>query len=223
MTFQEFKISLISMSFAVNDYKIEEINRNINIFIGKTKLKNKERSRFEKINIKEIEKNKEIITEQLELIEKLQQKTENEMLEEFLEFLELDDKDIYRKKIEGIYNIKENKKNNKINNKIILPKINIKDNILKNNKKNEYSKSISVLNYNKKEKEKENNIPILKKINIGKQFLVKDMTDKEKENTPKRNRIIYESEESEEEKDQNLPIIETPGIPLFSKNKKIEN
>jgi hypothetical protein len=61
MTFQEFKISLISMGFAINDFKIEEINRSINIFIGKVKNKNKEKSRFEPYNETEVNQNKEII------------------------------------------------------------------------------------------------------------------------------------------------------------------
>ena len=158
----------------------------------------------------------------MELIEKLQNKSEQEMIEEFLEYLEIDDKDKYTKKMKGIYKMSRN-------NKLKLPKINIKENILINNKKTENSKSNSVLTYNKKEYE--NNIPKLKKINIGKQFLVKDMEDKEKGDTPKRERIMYDSEESEEEKEEksekdekanNLPVIESAGIPLFSK-KKLDN
>ena len=51
------------------------------------------------------------------------------------------------------------------------------------------------------------------------------MIEKKKPDTPKRERIVIESEESneDEEKDNNLPVIESSGIPLFSKNKKLEN
>ena len=216
MTFQEFKISLISMSFTINDYKIEEINRSIDIFIGKTKLKNKEKSRFEKYNEKEMERNKEIIQEKMEKIDNLQKKSENELVEEFFEFLEIDDENKYRQKMKGIFNMKNK-------NEINLPKLNIKENALINNKKNEYSKSNSLLTYNKKENI--NTVPKIQKINIGKQIWIKDMVDKEKGDTPKRQRYIYESEESEEEKDEknnNLPIIEPSGIPLFSKKNKTE-
>ena len=216
MTFQEFKISLISMSFTINDYKIEEINRSIDIFIGKTKQKNKEKSRFEKYNEKEMEQNKEIIQEKMEKIENLQKKSENELFEEFFEFLEIDDENKYRQKMKGIYNMKNK-------NEINLPKLKTKENVLINNKKSEYSKSNSLLTYNKKENI--NTVPKIQKINIGKQIWIKDMVDKDKEDTPKRQRYIYESEESEEEKEEknnNLPIIESSGIPLFSKKNKTE-
>ena len=52
------------------------------------------------------------------------------------------------------------------------------------------------------------------------------MVDKEKGDTPVRERYIYDSEESEDQKEDNLPnlpVIESSGIPLFSKNKKLEN
>ena len=216
MTFQEFKISLISMSFAINDFRIEEINRSINIFIGKAKIKNKDRSRFEKYNEKEMKQNKEIIQEKMKEIDEIQKKNEDEIIEEFFQFLEIDDVNKYRPKMKGIYNA------NKIN-EISLPKIKVKENILINNKKNEYSKSNAILTYNKKNND--NSIPKLKKINIGKQFWIKDMIEKKKPDTPKRERIVIESEESneDEEKDNNLPVIESSGIPLFSKNKKLEN
>ena len=214
MTFQEFKLSLISMSFSINDFQIEEINRNINIFIGKAKAKNKERSRFEKYNEKEMENNKKIIREKIEKIELLEKKTEDEMIEEFFQFLEIDYKDKYRQKMKGIYNA------NSIT-EVSLPKINLKDNVLINNQKNKYSKNSSILTYNKSENI--NNVPRIQKINIGKQIWVKSMVDKEKGDTPIRERYIYESEDSEEQKDDNLPVIESNGIPLFSKNKKLEN
>ena len=214
MTFQEFKLSLISMSFSINDFQVEEINRSIDIFIGKTKAKNKERSRFEKYNEKEMETNKKIIKEKMEKIEILQKKQENELIEEFFEFLEIDDPLKYRKKMKGIYNA------NSIT-EVSLPKINVKDNALVNNQKNKYSKNNSVLTYNKKENI--NAVPRIQKINIGKQFWVKSMVDKEKGDTPIRQRYIYDDEDSEEQKDDNLPVIESNGIPLFSKNKKNEN
>ena len=118
--------------------------------------------------------------------------------------------------MKGIYNMKNK-------NEINLPKLKIKENVLINNKKSEYSKSNSLLTYNKKENI--NTVPKIQKINIGKQIWIKDMVDKDKEDTPKRQRYIYESEESEEEKEEknnNLPIIESSGIPLFSKKNKTE-
>ena len=217
MTFQEFNLSLISMSFTINDSKIEEINRSISIFIGKSKAKNKERSRFEKYNEKEMENNKKIIKEKMEKIEGLQRKSESELIEEFFEFLEIDYKDKYRQKMKGIFN------GNSIT-EVSLPKINVKEKVLVNNQKNKYSKNNSILTFNKKENI--NSIPQIQKINIGKQFWIKGMVDKEKGDTPVRERYIYDSEESEDQKEDNLPnlpVIESSGIPLFSKNKKLEN
>ena len=214
MEFQEFKISLISMSFAINDFQIEEINRSINIFIGKERQKNKERSRFEKYDEKEVTKNKEIIKEKMEEIEKIQNRTEDEIIEEFFEFLEIDDKDKYWAKMKRI---------NKVN-EITLPKININENNLMNNKGNEYSKTNSILEFAKRGRV--NSKPKIKKIKVGKQFWIKDMIDKEKRDTPERVNYVLEESDEEEEKDENfpnLPVIESPGIPLFSKNKKIEN
>ena len=217
MSFQEFKVSLISMSFSINDYQIEEINRKINIFIGKAKLKNKERSRFEKDDEKEMEKNKEIIKEKMIEIENLQNKSENQIIEEFFEFLEIDYEDKYRLKMKGIYNpINKNIKKNELS----LPKI--KENIpKKSNNKN--MKSNSVLTYRKKEEE--NIKPTIKKLYIGKQIWVKDMVEKEKGDTPKRDRIVYDTDEEseEDEKDNNLPAIESSGVPLFSRNNNLEN
>jgi len=222
MSFQEFKVSLISMSFSINDYQIEEINRKINIFIGKAKLKNKERSRFEKEDEKEMEKNKEIIKEKMIEIENLQNKSENQIIDEFFEFLEIDYEDKYRQKMKGIYNpINKNIKKNELS----LPKI--KENIpKKSNNKN--MKSNSVLSY--KKKEEEDLKPVVKKLYVGMNIWLKDMVEKEKGDTPKRDRIVYdtdeESEEDEKEKDEkddNLPAIESSGVPLFSRNNHLEN
>ena len=91
--------------------------------------------------------------------------------------------------MKGIYNT------NKIND-INLPKIKVKENILINNKKNKYLKNNAILTYCKKNND--NFIPKLKKINIGKQFWIKDMIEKKKSDTPKRERIVIESEESNE-------------------------
>ena len=223
MSFQEFKVSLISMSFSINDSQVEEINRRINIFIGKAKLKNKEKSRFEKDDEKEMEKNKEIIKEKMIEIENLQNKSENQIIEEFFEFLEIDYEDKYRQKMKGIYNpINKNIKKNELS----LPKI--RENIpKKSNNKN--MKSNSVLT--NKKKEEENLKPIVKKLYIGKQIWVKDMVEKEKGDTPKRGKIVYDTEEESEEdekdekdeKDNNLPAIESSGVPLFSRNNNLEN
>jgi len=220
MSFQEFKVSLISMSFSINDSQVEEINRRINIFIGKAKLKNKEKSRFEKDDEKEMEKNKEIIKEKMIEIENLQNKSENQIIEEFFEFLEIDYEDKYRQKMKGIYNpINKNIKKNELS----LPKI--RENISKKSN-NKNMKSNSVLTY--KKKEEENLKPVVKKLYIGKQIWVKDMVEKEKGDTPKRGKIVYDTdEESEEdekdEKDNNLPAIESSGVPLFSRNNNLEN
>ena len=132
------------MSFSINDSQVEEINRRINIFIGKAKLKNKEKSRFEKDDEKEMEKNKEIIKEKMIEIENLQNKSENQIIEEFFEFLEIDYEDKYRQKMKGIYNpINKNIKKNELS----LPKI--RENIpKKSNNKN--MKSNSVLTNKKK-------------------------------------------------------------------------
>ena len=205
MSFQEFKISLISMSFAINDFQIEEINRSINIFIGKERQKNKERSRFEKYDEKEVIKNKEIIKEKMVEIENLQKKSEDEIIEEFFEFLEIDNKDKYWDKMKRINKVKE----------ITLPKININENYLKTN---------SIVAFTKKERGNEK--PKIKKIKAAKQVWTKDMIDKEKGDTPIRERYIYDLEESDEEINEdlpNLPVIESAGIPLFAKNKKVED
>jgi hypothetical protein len=221
MTFQEFKISLISMGFAIKDFKIEEINRSINIFIGKVKKKNKEKSRFEPYNETEVNQNKEIIKKKMEEIEEIQKKSENEIIEALFKFLEIDDRNKYINKMKGIYN--GNKKN-----EVNLPKIHKNENNKINNKSNFNSKSTSVLTYNKKDDN--NSVAELKKFNLGNQLWAKDMVEKNKDDSPKRDRIIYvlSEEDSDEEKDNNLPnvpnvpnlpVIESSGIPLFSKKK----
>ena len=219
MTLQEFKICLISLSFEINKSQIDEINRSINIFIGRVNQKNKEKSRFEKEDkkVKEKEKNKEIINKKLKLIEEYQNKTEEELIEELFKFMEIDDSNKYKQKMKGINNI-ENKSIN-------LPKIKNTEKILINNTKDEYSKSHALLTFNKKEKGKSD---ITKKVNIGMRVWVKGMIEKERNETPKKNEIKYEyesekseeKEEKEEEKKENLPVIESKGIPLFSRNKK---
>ena len=217
MSFQEFKLSLISMSFALNDFKIEEINRSINIFIGKKKQKNKERSRFEKYNETEMNQNKEIIQKKMEEIVDIQNKEESEIIEDFFLFLEIDDRNKYMNKMKGIYNI------NKIN-ELNLPKIQKPENTFINNKTNIYSKSHAIMTYNKKEND--NSGTTIKKVNIGLPFWVKDMVEKKKEDSPKKEKFIYVLSEEEndlddesEEKNQNFPVIESSGVPLFSKKK----
>ena len=216
MSFHEFKLCLISLSFEINNAQIEEINRGINIFIGKVKQKNKEKSRFEKIDIKEQEKNKEIINQKVKLMETIQKKTEEELIEELFKFMEIDYPDKYKSKMKGVFNNNSNKLN--------LPKIPNKEIELINNRKNEHSKSNALLTFSKSEKGNPQN---KKKINIGMRVWVKNMVEKVIGDTPKKEKIEYEIEETEdkeeekdEEKKEDLPVIERKGVPLFTRNKK---
>ena len=217
MNLQEFKLCLISMSFEINKAQIDEVNRSINIFIGKVNQKNKDKSRFEKENKKEKEKNKEIINKKLKLIEEYQNKSEEELIEDLFKFMEIDDSDKYKQKMNGGLGIEHKSLN--------LPKIKIPNNNNHiNNKKSEHSKTNALLTFNKVEKENPDKI---KKMKIGMRIWVKGMIEKERNETPKNKKIEYESEESkeeeeekEEEKKDELPVIESQGIPLFSRNKK---
>ena len=217
MNIQEFKLCLISMSFEINKAQIDEVNRSINIFIGKVNQKNKDKSRFEKENKKEKEKNKEIINKKLKLIEEYQNKSEEELIEDLFKFMEIDDSDKYKQKMNGGLGIEHKSLN--------LPKIKIPNNNNHiNNKKSEHSKTNALLTFNKVEKENPDKI---KKMKIGMRIWVKGMIEKERNETPKNKKIEYESEESkeeeeekEEEKKDELPVIESQGIPLFSRNKK---
>ena len=219
MNLQEFKLCLISMSFEINKAQIDEINRSINIFIGKVNQKNKERSRFEKVDKKEKEKNKEIINKKLKLIENYQNKSEEELIEDLFKFMEIDESDKYKQKMKGGLG------NGNGNVVLNLPKIKVQDNIITNNKKSEHSKTNALLTFNKAEK---TNPEKRKKMNIGMRIWVKGMVEKVRNGTPKKEKIEYESEESEEEKEkekeeekkEELPVIESQGIPLFSRNKK---
>ena len=217
MNLQEFKLCLISMSFEINKAQIDEVNRSINIFIGKVNQKNKDKSRFEKENKKEKEKNKEIINKKLKLIEEYQNKSEEELIEDLFKFMEIDDSDKYKQKMNGGLGIEHKSLN--------LPKIKIPNNNNHiNNKKSEHSKTNALLTFNKVEKENPDKI---KKMKIGMRIWVKGMIEKERNETPKNKKIEYESEDSkeeeeekEEEKKDELPVIESQGIPLFSRNKK---
>ena len=222
MTLQEFKICLISLSFEINKSQIDEINRSINIFIGKVNQKNKEKSRFEKDNKQEKENNKNIISKKLKLIETLQNKSEEELIEELFKFMEIDDVQKYKQKMKGIFGIE--------NQSINLPKIQTQEMTLINNTKSEHSKSNALLTFNKKEK---GNPDKIRKMNIGMRVWIKGMVEKERGETPKRKKIEYnykdeESEKEEEKKDEkkedekkeDLPVIENKGMALFSRNKK---
>ena len=223
MSLQEFKICLISLSFEINKAQIDEINRSINIFIGKVNQKNKEKSRFEKDNKQEKEKNKKIINNKIKLIETYQNKSEEELIEELFKYMEIDESKNYKQKMKGIYGI-ENKSIN-------LPKIQSQEVNLINNTKSEHSKSNALLTFSKREK---GNPDKITRMNIGMRVWVKGMVEKERNGTPKSKKIEYdfiESEESEnkeekeyekkeDEKKEDLPVIENKGIPLFSRNKK---
>ena len=223
MSLQEFKICLISMSFEINKAQIDDINRSINIFIGKVNQKNKEKSRFEKENKQEKEKNKKIINNKLKLIETYQNKSEEELIEELFKLMEIDESKGYKQKMKGIYGI-ENKSIN-------LPKIQTQEVNIINNTKSEHSKSNALLTFSKKDK---GNPDKIRKMNIGMRVWVKGMVEKERSETPKNKKIEYDFKESEEsenkeekdyenkedEKKEDLPVIENKGIPLFSRNKK---
>ena len=219
MSLKEFKICLISLSFEINKSQIDDLNRSINIFITKVNQKNKEKSRFAKDDPKEKEKNKEIISKKLKLIEKYQNKSEEELIEEFFIFLDIDDTNKYKQKMKGIFGV-ENKTLN-------LPKIKTQEIQIINNTKDEHSKSNALLTLSKKE----NGIDAIKKMNIGRRVWVKGMIEKERSETPKKAKVEYVSEESEEneekiekkkdeEKKEDLPVIESQGMPLFTRNKK---
>ena len=223
MSLQEFKICLISMSFEINKAQIDDINRSINIFIGKVNQKNKEKSRFEKENKQEKEKNKKLINNKLKLIETYQNKSEEELIEELFKLMEIDESKGYKQKMKGIYGI-ENKSIN-------LPKIQTQEVNIINNTKSEHSKSNALLTFSKKDK---GNPDKIRKMNIGMRVWVKGMVEKERSETPKNKKIEYDFKESEEsenkeekdyenkedEKKEDLPVIENKGIPLFSRNKK---
>ena len=215
MSLKDFKICLISLSFEINKSQIDDLNRSINIFIAKVNQKNKEKSRFAKDDPKEKEKNKEIINKKLKLIEKYQNKSEEELIEEFFIFLEIDDINKYKQKMKGIFGGE--------NRVINLPKIKTQEIQIINNTKDEHSKSNALLTLSKKEK----GIDTIKKMNIGRRVWVKGMIEKERGETPKKQKIEYESEESEDKektnddkKEEELPNIESQGMHLFSRNKK---
>ena len=223
MSLQEFKICLISMSFEINKAQIDDINRSINIFIGKVNQKNKEKSRFEKENKQEKEKNKKIINNKLKLIETYQNKSEEELIEELFKLMEIDESKGYKQKMKGIYGIDDKSIN--------LPKIQTQEVNIINNTKSEHSKSNALLTFSKKDK---GNPDKIRKMNIGMRVWVKGMVEKERSETPKNKKIEYDFKESEEsenkeekdyenkedEKKEDLPVIENKGIPLFSRNKK---
>ena len=223
MSLQEFKICLISMSFEINKAQIDDINRSINIFIGKVNQKNKEKSRFEKENKQEKEKNKKIINNKMKLIETYQNKSEEELIEELFKLMEIDESKGYKQKMKGIYGIDDKSIN--------LPKIQTQEVNIINNTKSEHSKSNALLTFSKKDK---GNPDKIRKMNIGMRVWVKGMVEKERSETPKNKKIEYDFKESEEsenkeekdyenkedEKKEDLPVIENKGIPLFSRNKK---
>ena len=219
MTLQEFKLCLISISFEINKAQIDEIDRSINIFIGKVNQKNKEKSRFAKVDKKEKEKNKEVINEKLKLIETYQNKSEEELIEDLFKFMEIDEEDKYKQKMKGGF---ANEKK-----EINLPKLKTQENKLLSSTKTEHSKIDALMSFNKSEIKKENKF---KKLKIGMRIWVKGMVEKERDETPEKEEVEYVNEEieqeeekepeKEEEKKDELPVIESKGMALFSRNKK---
>ena len=142
MSFQEFQVALSKMSVAVNEYKIKQIKKRIFHYKNSLNYNNKNMA-IENLKKEQVE---ELILKCKEDIKVLNKKSYDELLEEFYQYIEIDNENNYRPKMKGfMLPFNYNKNNQKIT-----------PNIIKNK-----------------------NVPV--KVNLGKQFFIKDMIEKRKE------------------------------------------
>ena len=163
MSFLEFQVTLNEISLAINDEKIKQLKKRVKKY--------------------KREKEKELIKKCNDEILMLKQKSKEELLEEFYDYLEIDDNDKYRKKMKGyelpiFYN---NIYNNNLNNKVKINE-NKKTPIKLNAARQIYLKEIIQLRKDQKKHLEKNLIRITgldrehqkKKLDINNQSIIKN-------------------------------------------------
>ena len=97
MSFQEFKLALSKISIAINEDKINQLKRRIKHFKNTLDYNNKN------ITIENLKKEQvdELIKKCQEDIKLFNKKTNEELLEEFYEYLQIDDEEKYHQKMKG--------------------------------------------------------------------------------------------------------------------------
>ena len=97
MSFQEFKLSLSKISVAINEEKVKQLKKRIKHFKNSLNYNNKN------ITIENLKKEQvdELILKCKEDIKQLNKKTKEELLEEFYEYLQIDDEEKYHLKMKG--------------------------------------------------------------------------------------------------------------------------
>ena len=97
MSFQEFKVALSKISIAINEDKIIQLKRRIKHFKNSLDYNNKN------ITIENLKKEQvdELIKKCQEDIKQFNKKTNEELLEEFYEYLQIDDEEKYHQKMKG--------------------------------------------------------------------------------------------------------------------------
>ena len=97
MSFQEYKVALTKISLAINDEKIKQLKKRIKHFKNTLNYNNKN------ITIENLKKEQvdELILKCKEDIKQLNKKAKEELLEEFYEYLQIDDEEKYHQKMKG--------------------------------------------------------------------------------------------------------------------------
>ena len=97
MSFQEFKVALSKISVAINEDKIKQLKKRIKHFKNTLNYNNKN------ITIENLKKDQvdELIKKCKEDIKQFNKKTNEELLEEFYIYLEIDDEEKYHQKMKG--------------------------------------------------------------------------------------------------------------------------
>ena len=97
MSFQEFKVALSKISLAINEDKIKQLKKRIQHFKNTLNYNNKN------ITIENLKKEQvdELIKKCKEDIKQLNKKKSEDLLEEFYEYLQIDDEEKYHQKMKG--------------------------------------------------------------------------------------------------------------------------
>ena len=97
MSFQEFKVALSKISFAINEEKVNQLKKRIKHFKNSLNYNNRN------ITIENLKKEQvdELVQKCKDEIKQLNKKSNEELLEEFYQYLEIDDEEKYHLKMKG--------------------------------------------------------------------------------------------------------------------------